>query len=450
MERYDYISIGGGSAGIASANRAAEYGAKVLIIEKRDVGGTCVNRGCVPKKISWHGTMLRDQINEYGSAYGLNFTEEGPVDYARMKANRDAYIDRVHGGYASGFASRGTHYLAGEAKFVDNHTVEVDGVQYTAPHIAIVPGGRPRLIDLPGIDLVDTSDDFFEWEALPESVLIIGAGYVATEFAGVLNGLGVKTTQAVRYDRPLRSYDASIIEVLVDEMKRTGIELLTQSDPESIEKLDNGSLRVNFKNGHYAEAEKVIYAIGRTPNTDNIGLENTDVILTESGHIQVDDYHNTSVEGLYAFGDVIGKVELTPVAIMAGRTLSDTLFNNADPYLLDYNTVPTVIFTHPAIGAIGYSEETAKEVFGEDQVKVYNSNFTPMYSAVSENRQPARFKLITRGPDEVVIGVHGIGYAVEEMMQGFAVGVRLGLTKKQFDQTIAIHPTGAEEFVTMR
>lgn len=450
MERYDYISIGGGSAGIASANRAAEYGAKALIIEKRDVGGTCVNRGCVPKKISWHGTMLRDQINEYGSAYGLNFTEEGPVDYPVLKANRDAYIDRIHGGYASGFKSRGTHYLAGEAKFIDNHTVEVDGVQYTAPHIAIVPGGRPRLIDLPGIDLADTSDDFFEWETLPESVLIIGAGYVATEFAGVLNGLGVKTSQAVRHDRPLRGYDQAIIEVLVDEMKKTGIELLTESDPESIEQLADGSLRVNFKNGQHADAEKVIYAIGRTPNTDNIGLENTDVELTTSGHIKVDDYHNTNVEGLYAFGDVIGKVELTPVAIMAGRTLSDTIFNGADRYLLDYDTVPTVIFTHPAIGSIGYSEEAAKEKFGADKVKVYTSNFTPMYSAVSENRQPARLKLITQGDDEVVVGVHGIGYAVEEMMQGFAVGVRLGLTKKQFDQTIAIHPTGAEEFVTMR
>lgn len=450
MERYDYITIGGGSAGISSANRAAEYGAKALIIEKRDVGGTCVNRGCVPKKISWHGTMLREQINDYASAYGLNFVEQGPVDYSELKKNRDAYIDRVHKGYDAGFQSRGTHYLEGEAKFIDNHTVEVNGELYTAPHISIVTGGRPRLIDLPGIELVDTSDDFFEWTSLPESVIIIGAGYVATEFAGVLNGLGVQTTQAVRYDRPLRAYDADIVEVLVDQMTKSGIQLLTNHDVSSIEQAANNQLQVNFKNGATAVADKVIYAIGRTPNTDNIGLENTDVELTTSGHIKVDDYHHTNVEGLYAFGDIIGKVELTPVAIMAGRTLSDTLFNGAEPYLLDYNTVPTVIFTHPAIGSIGYSEEAAKEAFGEDNVKVYKSNFTPMYSAVSEHRQPARMKLVTTGEDEKVVGVHGIGYAVEEMMQGFAVGVRLGLTKKQFDQTIAIHPTGAEEFVTMR
>ncbi|OYW71610.1 MAG: glutathione-disulfide reductase [Aerococcus viridans] len=450
MERYDYITIGGGSGGISSANRAAEYGAKALIIEKRDVGGTCVNRGCVPKKISWHGTMLREQINDYASAYGLDFEEKGPVNYTELKNNRDAYIQRVHKGYASGFQSRGTHYLEGEAKFIDNHTVEVNGELYTAPHISIVTGGRPRLVDLPGIDLVDTSDDFFEWTTLPESVIIIGAGYVATEFAGVLNGLGVKTTQAVRYDRPLRAYDADIVEVLVDQMTKSGINLLTNHDVASIEKVENDQLQVNFKNGETAVADKVIYAIGRTPNTDKIGLENTDVALTASGHVQVDDYHHTNVEGIYAFGDVIGKVELTPVAIMAGRTLSDTLFNGAEPYLLDYNTVPTVIFTHPAIGSIGYSEEGAKEAFGEENVKVYKSNFTPMYSAVSEHRQPARMKLVTTGADEKVVGVHGIGYAVEEMMQGFAVGVRLGLTKKQFDQTIAIHPTGAEEFVTMR
>lgn len=450
MERYDYIAIGGGSGGISTANRAAEYGAKALIIEKRDVGGTCVNRGCVPKKISWHGTMLRDQVIEYGPAYGLNFEETAGVDYAEMKRNRDAYISRVHKGYASGFESRGTHYIEGEAKFIDNHTVEVNGIQYTAPHISIVAGGRPRMIDLPGIELVDTSDDFFEWTQLPESVIIVGAGYVATEFAGVLNGLGVKTTQAVRHDRPLRSYDEDIIEVLVDEMAKTGIDLLTHHDPSSIEKLENGQLRVNFKNGQHADADKVIYAIGRTPNTDVIGLENTDVALTDSGHIQVDDYHNTNVEGVYAFGDIIGKVELTPVAIMAGRTLADTIFNGAEAYLLDYDTVPTVIFTHPAIGAIGYSEAQAIEKFGKDNVNVYKSNFTPMYSGVSKNRQPARMKLVTKGEDEVVVGVHGIGYAVEEMMQGFAVGVRLGLTKKQFDQTIAIHPTGAEEFVTMR
>lgn len=449
MKHYDYIAIGGGSAGIASANRAAEYGKKALIVEENEVGGTCVNVGCVPKKIMWYGAQLNEDIDRFGPAYGIH-VDNKRLDFAELKASRQAYIDRVHKSYFSGFESRGTDFIQGHAEFVDNHTIRVNGEDIQGDHIAIVTGGRPALPDLPGIDLVDVSDDIFTWEQLPESVAIIGAGYIAVEFAGVLNGLGVDTTLAVRHDRPLRQYDQTIIETLTEEMTAAGVNLLTEHNVAEI-KESNQKLEVKFQEGDTLEVDRVIYAIGRQPNTDKLGLENTDIQLDDKGYIQVDDYHFTDVPGLYAFGDVIGKVELTPVAIKAGRTLSDHLFNGADKFLIDYDMIPTVIFAHPPIGTIGYSEAAAKEKFGDDQVKCYRSNFADMYSAAStNNRRKVTMKLVVVGEEERVVGLHGIGFGMDEILQGFAVAVTMGANKAQFDQTIAIHPTGAEEFVTMR
>lgn len=448
MERYDYIAIGGGSAGIASANRAAEYGKKALIIEEKYVGGTCVNVGCVPKKIMWHGSTLFEQVKSYGADYGLDLTVN-EVDFKTLRKNREAYIDRVHGSYFKGFESRGTDFIEGHANFVDDHIVEVNGTQYYGEHIAIVTGSRPKYNDLPGIDLVDVSDDFFAWEDLPESVVVIGAGYVAVELAGVLNGLGVDTTLAVRKQAPLRSFEPKIVDSLVEEMAKSGLKLLTHHNVESFVKTKDGQITVNFKEGDTITADKVLYAVGRTPNTDKLGLENTNVELNEKGHIKVDDYHFTNVEGIYAFGDVIGKVELTPVAIKAGRTLSDHLFNSAGKFFIDYNMIPTVIFSHPPIGRMGYTEAEAIEKYGKDQIKAYSTHFTSMFSGITQNRQPMVMKLVTKGEDEVVIGLHGIGFGMDEIVQGFAVAITMGATKAQFDQTIAIHPSGAEEFVTM-
>lgn len=449
MQTYDFIAIGGGSAGIASANRAAEYGKKALIIEEKAVGGTCVNVGCVPKKIMWYGSQLNEDIKRFGPEYGIQVDNQ-TLDFETLRKSREAYIDRVHNSYFSGFESRGTDFIEGHANFIDNHIVEVNGEQYYGEHIAVVTGGRARLLDIPGIEHVDVSDDFFAWETLPKSVVLIGAGYIAVELAGVLNGLGVETTLAVRKERPLRDYEPTIIDALTEEMQAVGVKILTHHNVAEIVKNNDDQLTVNFQEGDSLTAEKVIYAIGREPNTDKLAIENTDIALDDKGFIKVNDYHETNVPGVYAFGDVIGKVELTPVAIKAGRTLSDHLFNGADKFYIDYDMIPTVIFSHPPIGVMGYTEAQAKEKFGADKVKTYESSFADMYSAATSNRRTVKMKLVVVGDEERVVGLHGIGFGMDEILQGFAVAINMGATKAQFDQTIAIHPTGAEEFVTMK
>lgn len=450
MKKYDYIAIGGGSAGIASANRAAEYGAKALIIEEKAVGGTCVNVGCVPKKISWLGSTLKQTIATYSADFGLA-ADVTAVDYATLKKNREAYIDRVHHSYFNGFKQRGTEYLTGHATFIDNHTVEVNGERYTAPHIAIVAGGRPFLPnDIEGIELAETSNDFFQWETLPERVLVVGAGYVGTELAGVMNGLGVEVTMAVREQEILRGFDQDFRTAVGDAMRQAGIHINTHHNVQALRKNADGTIHVTYREGGATDVDRVLFAIGRVPNTDHLGLEHTDIALTERGFIQVDDYHHTNVAGVYAFGDIIGKVQLTPVAIKAGRTLADTLFNQQPPYRLDYDLVPTVMFAEPALGKIGLSEEQAIARYGEDQIHVYRNQFTAMQTALGDHRAPVLMKLITAGAEEKVVGLWAMGTGVDEMIQGFAVAMLMGATKADFDRTVAIHPTGSEELVTMR
>ncbi|AMB98754.1 glutathione reductase [Aerococcus urinaehominis] len=450
MERYDYITIGGGSGGISSANRAAEYGKKVLIVEADQVGGTCVNRGCVPKKIMWHAGKMVQENQDYAPSYGLDYQFNG-LDYQTLIANRDAYIDRVHNSYFSGFESRGTHYLQGRAKFIDNHTIEVNGEKIHGDHITIAVGGRPLMLNIPGIELADSSDEFFKWESLPESVVLIGAGYIGVEFAMMLNEFGVDTSVILREDTPMFQLDPEITKVLRQEMEQAGIKIYAERNVNKLDKGEDGLINVYVaESDDFISAEKVIMAVGRRPNTDDLGLENTDVQLTDSGHIKVDDYHFTDAEGVYAIGDVLGKVDLTPVAIKAGRTLADHLFNGADKFYLDYNKIASNIFANPPIITMGYTEKAAIDKFGADQIASYQSNFTAMFTAVTDNRQPVTMKLVCQGPNEVVIGIHGIGYGLEEMLQGFAVAVQAGLTKADFDATVAIHPTAAEDFVTMR
>ncbi|CRH85752.1 dihydrolipoamide dehydrogenase [Chlamydia trachomatis] len=294
------------------------------------------------------------------------------------------------------------------------------------------------------------SDNVFAWEELPQSVAVVGAGYIAVEMAGVLHHLGVKTDLFVRKDRPLRNFDAYIIDALVDEMDKTGLQLHTHKTPSKIEKLENGQLALHFEDGTHHIADQVLWAIGRRPNVENLNLEAAGVTLTEGGYIAVDSYQNTVTPGIYALGDVTGEKELTPVAIKAGRILAERLFNGQEKAKMDYETVPTVVFSHPAIGIVGLSEEEAKNTYGSEAVTCYTSNFTSMYTAMDEHRQVTRLKLVTVGPEEKVVGLHGIGYGVDEMIQGFAVAIKMGATKADFDATVAIHPTGSEEFVTMR
>ncbi|MEY8463170.1 glutathione-disulfide reductase [Streptococcus merionis] len=449
VKEFDAIAIGGGSGGSGFVNRAAMHGAKVSVIERAQVGGTCVNLGCVPKKIMWYGAQVAETMHLYGPDYGFN-PEKVTFDFAKLRENREGYVERSRNGYANNWNRNGVTHIEGFAKFVDANTIEVNGELLTAKHILIATGAQPALPDIPGAELGETSDDFFGWESLPESVAVIGAGYIAVELAGVLHSLGVKTDLFVRKESPLRRFDPYIVEALVDEMERTGLTLHSHKVPTKLEKLDNDKLQLTFEDGSQHVTDRVIWAIGRRPNVDQLNLQAAGVTLTKRGYIKVDEFQNTDVSGIYALGDVTGEKELTPVAIKAGRTLAERLFNGQTQAKMDYTNIPTVVFSHPAIGTVGLTEPEAIEKYGQDQVKVYTSSFASMYSAVTQHRQPTKLKLVVTGSDEKVVGLHGIGYGVDEMVQGFAVAIKMGATKADFDATVAIHPTGSEEFVTMR
>lgn len=449
VKEYDYIVIGGGSGGIASANRAAMHGAKVILFEGKEVGGTCVNVGCVPKKVMWYGAQVAETLHRYAGEYGFDVTLN-KFDFATLKANRQAYIDRIHGSYERGFDSNGVERVYEYARFVDPHTVEVAGERYTAPHILIATGGHALYPNIPGSEYGITSDGFFELDEVPKRTAVIGAGYIAVEVAGVLNALGSDTHLFVRKDRPLRTFDKDIVDVLVDEMAKSGPTLHTHANVTEVVKNADDSLTISFDNGETITVDCLIWAIGRAANTSGFGLEKTGVELTERGNIYSDAFENTSVPGIYALGDVTGKLDLTPVAIKAGRQLSERLFNNKADAKLDYTDVATVVFSHPVIGSVGLTEEKAIAKYGAENIKVYKSSFTPMYTALGDNRQLSTMKLVTLGEDEKIIGLHGIGYGVDEMIQGFSVAIKMGATKADFDNTVAIHPTGSEEFVTMR
>ena len=449
VKEYDYIVIGGGSGGIASANRAAMHGAKVILFEGKEVGGTCVNVGCVPKKVMWYGAQVAETLHRYAGEYGFDVTIN-KFDFAKLKANRQAYIDRIHGSYERGFDSNGVERVYEYARFVDPHTVEVAGERYTAPNILIATGGHALYPNIPGSEYGITSDGFFELDEVPKRTAVIGAGYIAVEVAGVLNALGSDTHLFVRKDRPLRTFDKDIVDVLVDEMAKSGPTLHTHANATEVVKNADDSLTISFDNGEMITVDCLIWAIGRAANTSGFGLEKTGVKLTEKGTIYSDEFENTSVPGIYALGDVTGKLDLTPVAVKAGRQLSERLFNNQADAKLDYTDVATVVFSHPVIGSVGLTEEKAIAKYGAENIKVYKSSFTPMYTALGDNRQPSTMKLVTLGEDEKIIGLHGIGYGVDEMIQGFSVAIKMGATKADFDNTVAIHPTGSEEFVTMR
>lgn len=448
-KHYDYLAIGGGSGGIASINRAAMYGKKCALVEAKALGGTCVNVGCVPKKIMWHAAQIAEAIHMYGPDYGFD-TTVNRFDWKTLVKNRSAYIDRIHSSYDNVLGKNKVDVIQGFAKFVDAHTVVVNGKTYTADHILIATGGHPLKPAIPGAEYGIDSDGFFELEQLPARVAVIGAGYIAVEIAGVLNSLGAETDLFLRKDKPLRSFDPLLSDTLVEVMEKEGPHLHKNCEAERIEKNNDGSLTIYFKHGEKHNTDCLIWAIGRAPATDNINLSVTGVELTEKGHITVDKYQNTSVPGIYAVGDNTGAIELTPVAVAAGRRLSERLFNNKPDEHLDYSNVATVVFSHPPIGTVGLSEPEAREKFGDEQVKVYSSSFTAMYTAVTQYRQPCRLKLVCVGDNEKIVGIHGIGYGMDEMLQGFAVALKMGATKQDFDNTVAIHPTSAEEFVTMR
>ncbi|RBW47574.1 glutathione-disulfide reductase [Psychromonas sp. B3M02] len=447
---FDYICIGGGSGGIASANRASMHGAKVAIIEAKDLGGTCVNVGCVPKKVMWHGAQVAEAINLYSEDYGFDVDVKA-FNWARMVENRQAYIGRIHESYDRVLGNNKVEVIKGFATFVDKNTVEVDGKQYTAQHITIATGGRPTIPNIPGAELGIDSNGFFDIVEQPKRVAIVGAGYIAVEIAGVLSALGTETHLFVRKESPLRSFDPLIVDTLVEVMAEEGPTLHTHSTPKEVTKEDDGSITLHLENGQSHNVDTLIWAIGRHPTTDKINLAVTGVETNDAGYIKVDEYQETNIPGIYCVGDIMENgVELTPVAVKAGRQLSERLFNNKPEAKMDYDLIPTVVFSHPPIGTIGVTEPEAIEQYGKENVKVYQSGFTAMYSAITKHRQPCKMKLVCAGDDEVVVGLHGIGFAVDEMIQGFSVAMKMGATKADFDNVVAIHPTGSEEFVTMR
>lgn len=455
MKHYDYLAIGGGSGGIASINRAASYGKKCAIIEAKHLGGTCVNVGCVPKKVMWHGAQIAEAIKLYAPDYGFD-VELKNFDFAKLVESRQAYISRIHTSYGNVLGKNNVDVINGFARFVDSKTVEVtlasgEKEQISADHILIATGGRPSRPAIKGAEYGIDSDGVFALHALPKRVAVVGAGYIAIELAGVMNSFGVETHLFVRQHAPLRNFDPMIVETLLEVIAQDGITLHTQAIPQEIVKNADGSLTVKLEDGREQTVDCLIWAIGREPATDVINLQAAGVETNARGFIKVDKFQNTNVPNIYAVGDIIeGGIELTPVAVAAGRRLSERLFNNKPNEHLNYELVPTVVFSHPPIGTIGLTEPKAIEQYGVENVKVYKSSFTPMYSAVTQHRQPCRMKLVCVGADEKIVGLHGIGFGVDEMIQGFAVAIKMGATKADFDNTVAIHPTGSEEFVTMR
>lgn len=449
MENYDYIVIGGGSGGIASANRAGMYGAKVLLIEGNKIGGTCVNVGCVPKKVMWQASSMLEMLERDAASYGIQ-AELEKFDFTELVARREKYIDFLHSAYDRGLDSNQVQRISGYATFKSDHVITVNEQEYTAPNVLIATGGRPSQMKIPGGEYAIDSNGFFEMQTQPKSAIVLGAGYIAAELSGVLQGMGTQVSWAYRYDRPLRTFDKMLADNLVEIYRENQMKLYDYHVAKEIKKNSDDTYTVYFENGNTLTGECVLFAGGRLPNTNQLGLENTSVSLNEKGFVIVDKFQNTTSEGVYAIGDVIGKLDLTPVAIAAGRRLSERIFNGKSEEFLDYENVPTVIFTHPTIATIGLTEEAAIERYGKDQIKIYRSRFTPMYFALSDYRQKCEMKLICLGDEEKIIGLHGIGVGVDEMLQGFAVAIKMGATKQDFDNTVAIHPTGSEEFVTMR
>ncbi|AGM40363.1 NADPH-glutathione reductase [Spiribacter salinus M19-40] len=448
-QTFDLICIGGGSGGIATARRAAAHGARCAVIESDRLGGTCVNVGCVPKKIMWQAAHAAD-VMERAADYG--FSGVAPRhDWQALVSARAAYIERLNGIYARNLDKAEVENITGHARFVDPHTVEVDGTRYKAERFVIATGGVPGRPAIPGGDLGIDSDGFFDLRDRPERVAVVGAGYIAVELAGVLHELGSEVQLVVRREQPLREFDAAIQQAYLDSIEQGGPTLINHFTPAGLEAAWGG-YALHAEDGRSLEGlDQVVWAVGRVPNTDTLGLDAAGVSTTERGTVPVDDWQVTNQPHIFALGDVTDNpYPLTPVAIAAGRRLADRVWGGQPERRLDYRDVPTVVFTHPPIGTVGLTEAQARAEYG-DEVRIYQTGFVPMDFALApaEAKQRSTMKLVCVGEDERVVGIHLFGVGSDEMLQGFAVAVRMGATKRDLDDTVAIHPTSAEEVVTM-
>ncbi|MEM9454883.1 MAG: glutathione-disulfide reductase [Myxococcota bacterium] len=445
MAKYDYdlFTIGAGSGGVAASRRAASYGARVAICETDRVGGTCVLRGCVPKKLLVYASHFRDELED-AAGYGWTVGERS-LDWARLVGAKNAELDRLNGIYLRMLDNAGVKVVPGRGTIVDPHCVEVGGQRYSTKRILVATGGWPFVPDLPGAQLGITSNEALELTEVPERIIIVGGGYIGVEFAGIFAGAGAAVTLVVRGYNVLRTFDDDVHAALSEELKARGIEIKTHTDIESVERRGQG-LVVRCRGGYEHEANVLLWATGRRPNTRGIGLEDAGVTLDERGAIEVDQWSRTNVHGIFALGDATTRINLTPVAIADGRALAETLFND-NPVAIDHQGVPTAVFSQPQVGTVGLTEKEARAKF--ERVVIYRSHFRPMKHILPGRQERTMMKLVVDGRSDRVLGVHMVGPDAAEIIQGFAVALKCGATKKQFDATVGIHPSSAEEFVTM-
>ena len=443
---FDLYVIGAGSGGVRAARFAAGFGAKVAVAESRYLGGTCVNVGCVPKKLLVYGAHFAEDF-EQASGFGWSLGEAN-FDWATLIANKDREINRLNGIYRNLLVNSGVTLHEGHARLVDAHQVEINGERFTAKHILIATGGWPQIPEIPGREHAIGSNEAFFLKELPKRVLVVGGGYIAVEFAGIFHGLGAQTSLLYRGDLFLRGFDGSVRKHLQEELTKRGLDLQFNADIERIDKQADGSLKATLKDGRVLEADCVFYATGRRPMLDNLGLENTGVKLDERGFVAVDDLYQTAEPSILAIGDVIGRVQLTPVALAEGMAVARRLFKPEQYRAVDYANIATAVFSLPNIGTVGLTEEDARK--NGHNVQVFESRFRPMKLTLTDCQEKTLMKLVVDADTDKVLGCHMVGPDAGEIVQGLAIALKAGATKQHFDETIGVHPTAAEEFVTMR
>lgn len=444
---FDVVVLGGGSGGLAASFRAASHGARVAMLEPSALGGTCVNAGCVPKKVMWLAADLAGRIT-LASRLGLDVPQAPGLSWQQLLRRRQQYIDGIHASYRKRLQDAGVVHIAQRGRLLDAHTVECgDGTRLRARHIVIATGAHARRPDLPGAGLGGVSDDFFAWQAAPARVAIVGGGYIAVELAGVMHALGSAVTLLVRGQRLLSEFDAEMTVQLADNLRLQGIEVRFGCSTQALRRSDEGIIVQLGEDADAVVCDRVLFATGRAPNTLGLGLETVGVALDEGGAISVDAFQNTSVAGICAVGDVTAQAMLTPAAIAAARRLMDRLYGGKPEAKLDYANIPSVVFTSPPLGSVGLSEEQARARF--QRVTTYHSRFRPMLQALGDGPLRTLFKMVCAGEEEKVVGIHLLGDAADEILQGFAVAVKMGVTRAQLSDTVAIHPTSAEEMVLM-
>lgn len=445
MYDFDLFVIGAGSGGVRASRMAASYGAKVAVAEDRYMGGTCVNVGCVPKKLYVYASQFSSTFSD---AEGFGWSQQPrSFDWATLRDNKVDEISRLNDIYDNLLDNAGVTVIEGRARFIDQHTVAVGEKLFSADKIIIATGGWPFIPDIPGREYAVTSNEIFDLPEFPQRMLVVGGGYIAVEFAGIFNGLGAQTTQLYRGPLFLRGFDQDIRDFAATEIAKSGVDLRFNSNIISIEKQSDGSLLANIDDGSTVIADSILYATGRRPHLQDLGLEHINIVLNDDGSIKVDEQFQTSESNIYALGDVTGGMELTPVALAEGMAFAKTQYNN-EPTVVDYDCIPTAVFCQPNIGTCGLPEEQAREKYGD--ITVYESMFRALKHTIGGRDEKTYMKLIVDTASDRVVGIHMMGEDAGEIIQGMAIAMKAGATKAVFDSTIGIHPTAAEEFVTMR